>query len=133
LPYSPEECGCDKTKDINVSSAGFSELQAGVKNLGDCVDKFNSIAVTDYSNTLTELSSLTDSLKTAADDPAIFEVKAKEAKPRLDSLIERTKSYDETGKTFLKQFEKCPESVTTGMDVLKSALTVTVDSITTKY
>ena len=60
-------------------------------------------------------------------------VKAKETKPRLDSLIERTKSYDEAGKTFLKQFEKCPESVTTGMEVLKSALTVTVDSITTKY
>ena len=60
-------------------------------------------------------------------------MKAKEAKPKLDSLIERTKSYEEAGKTFMKQFEKCPESVTTGMDVLKSALTVTVDSITTKY
>ncbi len=41
----------------------------------------------------------------------MFEVKAKEAKPKLDLLIERTKSYDKAGKTFLKQFEKCPESV----------------------
>ena len=65
LPYSPEECGCEKTKSISVSSAGFSELQAGIKNLGDCVEKFNSIAVTDYSNTLTELSALSDSLRTS--------------------------------------------------------------------
>ena len=134
LPYSPEECGCGKTKSISVSSAGFATLQAGVKNIGDCVEKFNSIAVTDYSNTLKELEALTGTLKVAAGgDATIFKVKAKEAKPQLDSLIERTKSYDEAGKTFLQQFEKCPESVSAGMDVLKSALTVTVDSITTKY
>lgn len=134
LPYSPEECGCDKTKEISVSSADFSTLQAGIKNIGDCVEKFNSTAVPDYANTLKELSALTDTLKVAADgDPEIFRVRSTEAKPQLDSLIERTKSYEEAGKTFLKEFEKCPESVTTGMDVLKSAVTVTVDSVTTKY
>jgi hypothetical protein len=134
LPYSPEECDCEESKSIGLSSAGFSALQAGIKNLGDCVEKFNSISVTDYSSTLKELAALADTLKAAADeDPAIFGVKAKEAKPQLDSLIERTKSYDEAGKTFLKQFEKCPESVSAGMDVLKSAMTVTVDSIKTKY
>jgi hypothetical protein len=134
LPYSPEECGCEESKSISLSSAGFSALQAGIKNLGDCVEKFNSIAVTDYTSTLKELSALADTLKSAADGgPAIFGVKAKETKPQLDSLIERTKSYDEAGKTFLKQFEKCPESVSAGMDVLKSAMTVTVDSLKTKY
>ncbi len=134
LPYSPDDCGCGKTKSISISSAGISALQAGLKNIGDCVEKFNSISVTDYSNTLKELSALADTLKTAADkDPAIFGMKAKEAKPKLDSLIERTKSYREAGQTFLKQFEKCPESVSAGMDVLKSAMTVTVDSIKTKY
>ncbi len=60
LPYSPEECGCDKTKAISISSADFSTLQAGIKNIGDCVEKFNSIAVTDYSSTLTELSALSE-------------------------------------------------------------------------
>ncbi|MFZ2285376.1 MAG: hypothetical protein WAV93_00145 [Bacteroidales bacterium] len=134
LPFSPEECGCDKSKSISVSSAGFSTLMAGVKNIGDCVEKFNSISVTDYSNALSELSALTDTLKSATDgNPSLFQVKAKEAKPKLDLLIERTKSYDKAGKTFMKEFEKCPESVMTGMDVLKSTLTVTVDSITTKY
>ena len=134
LPYSPEECGCDKTKAIGVTSEGFSMLQAGVKNIGDCVESFNKTSVNDYANTLRELSSLADSLKVAADgDPEIFRVKAIKAKPRLDSLINQTQSYDEAGKIFLKEFEKCPESVTTGMDVLKSAITVTVDSITTKY
>jgi outer membrane biosynthesis protein TonB len=134
LPYSPEECGCDKTKSISVNSADFSTLQSGIKNIGDCVENFNKTSVNDYAKTLSELSGLTDSLKVAADgDPEIFRVKATKAKPQLDSLIKQTKSYDEAGKTFLKQFEKCPESVTTGMEVLKSALTVTVDSVTTKY
>ena len=134
LPYSPEECGCEESKSISISSAGISALQAGIKNIGDCVEKFNSISVTDYTNALNELSALTDTLKSAADeDPAIFGVKAKEAKPKLDSLIERTKSYGEAGQTFLKQFEKCPESVSAVMDVLKSAMTVTIDSIKTKY
>ncbi len=134
LPYSPDECGCGKTKDISVSSEGFSTLQAGVRNIGDCVENFNKTSVNVYANTLRELSALTDSLKVATDgDPEIFRAKSTKAKPRLDSLVEKIKSYDEAGKTFLKQFEKCPESVTTGMEVLKSALTVTVDSITTKY
>lgn len=134
LPFSPEECGCDKSKSISINSAGFSTLMTGVKNIGDCVEKFNSTSVTDYLHALHELSAVTDTLKTAVNEnPAIFQMKAKEAKPKLDSLIERTRSYDAAGRTFMKQFEKCPESVTTGMEVLKSALTVTVDSITTKY
>jgi hypothetical protein len=134
LPYSPEECGCEESKSISLSSAGFSALGAGIENLSDCVEKFNSIAVTDFVSALKALSALTDTLKTAADgDPAIFGVKAREAKPKLDSLMERAKSYDEAGKTFLQQFDKCPESVSAGMDVLKSALTVTVDSIKTNY
>jgi len=134
LPYSPEECGCEESKSISLSSAGFSALNAGLKNLGDCVQKFNSISVADYSNTLKELSALADTLKTAADgDPAIFGVKAEKAKPQLDSLVTRVRSYETAGQTFLKQFDKCPESVSAGMDVLKSAMTVTVDSITTKY
>jgi hypothetical protein len=134
LPYSPEECGCEETKSIGVSSADFSTLQAGIKNIGDCVEEFSSVTLTDYLNTLNELAAVTDTLTEAVNkDPALFEVKAKEAKPKIDELIERTKSYDSAGKEFLKEFEKCPESVSTGMDVLKSAVTVTVDSIKTKY
>lgn len=134
LPYSPEDCGCDKAKEITINSTGISAIQAGVKNLGDCVEEFNSTAVPDFTETLRELSALTDALMVAAEgDPELFRMKARDAKPKLDSLIERTKSYDTAGKTFMKQFEKCPESVTTGMEVFKSALTVTIDSITTKY
>lgn len=134
LPYSPGECGCDKTQDITPDIEGISALQAGIKNIGDCVEKFNSIAVNDYSIALTELSALTDTIQAAAaEDPATFQRRVTEVKPQLDSLIERTKDYDKAGKDFMKQFEKCPESVTTGMEVLKSALTVTVDSVKTKY
>ncbi len=134
LPYSPEECGCGKTKDINLSTAGFSELQTGVKNLGDCVERFNKTSVADYTNALTEFSELTKSLQDAASSKSdLFLKQATEAKPKLDSLIRRINAYDEAGKAFLGEFEKCPDSVKAGMDVFESALTVTVDSIKTKY
>jgi uncharacterized protein Yka (UPF0111/DUF47 family) len=134
LPYSPDECGCNSSKGITVSSEGFAAIGTGMKNLGDCVDKFNTVSLADYQQALQEMSELSDSLSVAANSgPSVFLVKAKEAKPQLDSLIKRTKSYDEAGNTFLKEVEKCPDSVSAGMDVLKSALTVTVDSITTKY
>lgn len=133
LPYSPEECGCEESKSISLGSAGFSTLQAGIKNLSDCVERY-SVSVNDYSKALVEISAVRDTLNAAlADNPATFRMKATEAKPRLDSLLERTKAYGEAGQIFLKQFEKCPESVKSGMDVLESALTVTIDSVKTKY
>jgi hypothetical protein len=134
LPYQPSDCGCRKQKGIGANSAGIATLGTGIKNLGDCVDRFTKTSVADYSDALTELSELTKSLQTGAGDkPDMFLKQAKEAKPQLDSLILRVRAYDEAGKTFLSEFEKCPESVSAGMDVLKSALTVTVDSISTKY
>lgn len=134
LPYSPEECGCGKTREISLSTAGFSALQNGVKNLGECVERFNKTSVADYTNALTEFSELTKSLQDGASGmPDLFLKQATEAKPKIDSLIRRINAYDEAGKAFLGEFEKCPESVKSGMDVLKSALTVTIDSITTKY
>jgi len=60
-------------------------------------------------------------------------VKAKGSKPRLDKLVLRVKSYDKTGSEFLKTMEKCPESVTTGMEIFQSVEKITVDSIKTKY
>jgi outer membrane biosynthesis protein TonB len=134
LPYSPSECGCNSSKGLTVSPEGFAAIGTGMKNLGDCVDKFNTVTLADYQQALQKMSEMSDSLTVAANSgPAEFMVKAKEAKPQLDALIKRTKSYDEAGRTFLKQVEKCPDSVSAGMDVLKSATTVTVDSITTKY
>lgn len=135
LPYmSADECGCNNSKEIGLSQEGFSALQAGIRNLGECVNNFSEGPLNDYVKTLGEWQSVTDSLTNFIKlGTAGLEVAAKETIPHIESLLQRTQSFDEAGKTFLKQFEKCPESVTTGMDVLKSALTVTVDSITTKY
>jgi hypothetical protein len=60
-------------------------------------------------------------------------VKAKESKPRLDAIVNRVKSYDEAGNVFLKKMEKCPESVTTGMEIFQSVEKITVDSVKTNY
>lgn len=134
LPYEPGDCGCDKQKTVGIAASDISTLDTGIKNLSNCVDRFTKTSVADYSDALTELSELTKSIGAGAGDkPELFLKQAKEAKPQLDSLILRVRAYDEAGKAFLGEFEKCPESVKSGMDVLKSAMTVTIDSITTKY
>ncbi len=134
LPYQPSDCGCRKQKSIGITANDVEKIETGTKNLGDCVDRFTKTAVADYSDALTQMSELTKSLQSGAKDkPELFLKQAKDAKPQLDSLILRVREYDEAGKTFLSEFEKCPESVKAGMDVLQSALTVTIDSIKTKY
>jgi hypothetical protein len=51
----------------------------------------------------------------------------------MESLLQQTQSFDKAGQEFIKDFEKCPASSSSWMDLLKSAVTVTVDSIKTKY
>jgi hypothetical protein len=134
LPFEQNDCGCSNSKDLTVTSTDFSTLGAGIKNLGDCSKNFTSISVSDYKDALTELSELTGSLSTILQtDAAAFLFKAKESKPQIDALVNRVKTYDEAGKAFLDKMEKCPESVSTGMDVLKSVEQITVDSIKTNY
>ncbi len=134
LPYQPSDCGCRKQKAIGYTANEIAKIESGTKNLGDCVDRFTKTSLSDYSDALTELSELTKSLQAGAGEkPEVFLKQAKEAKPQLDSLILRVREYDEAGKTFLGEFEKCPESMKSVMDVLETALTVTVDSIKTKY
>jgi len=134
LPYQPSDCGCRKQKSIGITANDIAKIETGTKNLGDCADRFTKTSVTDYSDALSQMSELTKSLQSGASDkPDLYLKRAKEAKPQLDSLILRIKAYDEAGKTFLNEFEKCPESLKAGMDVLESALTVTIDSIKTKY
>jgi len=134
LPYEPSDCGCGQSKDLTIKSADFSKLGIGMKNLGDCVEKFRSTTLTDYQLSLQEISELTDSLSTTLkSDAAEFLVKAKASKPRLDELVSRVRSYDKAGNEFLKKMDKCPDSVTTGMEIFKSVETITVDSIKTNY
>ena len=134
LPFEPTDCGCGKSKDLTINSADFSIMGAGMKNLGGCVEDFRTTSLTDYQNALQELSSLTDSLSTTLkSDATAFLVKAKESKPRLDEIVTRVKSYDKAGAEFVKTMGKCPESVTTGMEIFQSVEKITVESIKTDY
>lgn len=134
LPYEPADCGCGKTKDLTIKSADFAALGVGIKNLGECVEDFKTTSLNDYQLALQEMSALTDSLSTSLKTNAeAFLVKAKASKPRLDELITRVKSYDKAGTEFLNKMEKCPESVTTGMEIFQSVEKITIDSIKTKY
>lgn len=134
LPYEPEDCGCGKTKDLTVKSADFSALSVGMKKLGECVEDFKTTSLADYQLALQEMSALTDTLSTALKtNTEAFLVKAKASKPRLDELVSHVKSYDKAGTEFLNKMEKCPESVTTGMEIFQSVEKITVGSIKTNY
>jgi hypothetical protein len=134
LPYEASDCGCGKSKELTAKSADFSSLGVGMKNLGNCVENFRSTSLTDYQLSLQEISALTDSLSTTLKSNAgSFLVKAKASKPRLDELVSRVKTYDKAGTEFLKKMDKCPDSVTTGMEILQSAEKITIDSIKTHY
>jgi hypothetical protein len=134
LPYEPESCGCSSGSKVTNNSKGFAEIGKGVKNLGNCVDKFQNTSLTDYQNALQEMTQLTDSLTSElASDTAGFAVKAKESQSRFGSLVSRVKSYDKAGNEFLKTMDKCPQSVTSGMEIFKSVETITIDSIKTHY
>jgi hypothetical protein len=134
LPYMPAECGCNSSKSIGLSQEGFSDLQAGMKNLGECVDNFSEGPLTDYVKTLEEWQSVADLLATSVKSGAAgLQVAAKETIPHIESLLQRTQSFDEAGKAFVGEFNKCSESMNTITEVLRTAETVTIDSIKTKY
>lgn len=41
--------------------------------------------------------------------------------PDIESLLTRTKSFDEAGRAFYEGFKTCPKSMEAGMAVLKSS------------
>lgn len=134
LPYEPDDCGCDSTKNITATAKDFSILGAGMKNLGECVENFKSISLTDYQGALQELSTLTGSMSNLLKtDASAFLIKAKESKPQLDALVKRVKTYDEAGNAFLNKMERCPESLNIGMEIIQSVEKITVESIKLKY
>jgi hypothetical protein len=105
-----------------------------MKNLGKCVENFSEGPLTDYVKTIEEWKSVTDSLTTFVKSGAAgLQVAAKETTPHIESLLQRTQSFDEAGKAFVGEFNKCSESMNSIMEVLRTAETVTIDSVTTKY
>jgi hypothetical protein len=83
---------------------------------------------------LSDWQNMIDSVEIAVKaGPAEFKKKAGETATRIDSLIGRTNSYDKAGKSFIGEFEKCPDSVSSGLELLKSAVNVTVNDVKTKY
>ena len=79
-----DECGCNTPKGIDLSHEGFSALQAGMENLGNCVDNFSKGPLSDYIKTLDEWKFVTDSLATAVSSgPSELQAAAKEAIPRI--------------------------------------------------
>lgn len=135
LPFMPsDECGCKNPKEIGLSQEGFLSLKAGMTNLGTCVDNFTKGPLTDYLKTLEEWKSVTDSLAiSVSSGPSGFQTAAKETIPRIESLLQRTQSFDTAGQAFIGEFNSCSGSMNSVMEVLRNAETVTIDSIKTNY
>ncbi|MBN2486871.1 MAG: hypothetical protein JXB34_12925 [Bacteroidales bacterium] len=134
LPYEPADCGCNTTKNLSVKSSDFSMMGAGLHNLNECVKNFSNNVLPDYQLALKELSELTETLSaTLKTDADAFLVQAKESQPQLDAIVARIKAYDNAEQVFLNQMEKCPESITSGMDILQSVEKITIESIKTNY
>ncbi len=135
LPFAPsEDCGCNSSKDLTGTATGLSALESGLTNLGKCVEDFSKGPLTDYVTTLKgwkEVSSALDNAIKAG--PEELKKVAGEAAPRIELLLGDTKSFDEAGRVFYENFKSCPESTSSGVGLMKSAMTVTVDSIKTKY
>lgn len=134
LPFQSGECGCNNTRTVTAGEDAFVVLLPGVKNLGECTGKFAQGPLADYTKALEEWKVVTEKLD------SVLKAGAEEAQksagtviPLLESLLGRTKSFDEAGQSFLGEFEKCPESLKAGIGEIQSAINVTLDMIKTKY
>ncbi len=123
LPYEPESsCGCNSSQKIGVTQQSFLTLQAGMKNLSECVNSFSSGALKSYGNTLESWKSVCDAIDSSVKaGPASFKKVSSEALPQIDSIITGAKSYDKAGKDFMGAFQDCPQSMETGIDLIRSA------------
>ena len=125
LPLSPAECGCNHANSLDANQKGFSVLQTGMENLGKCVDTFSKGPLTNYIQTLqdwqTVLNSLLDATKAK---PAEFQQVSEKSIPKMESLLEQTKTFDTTGKTFINEFGTCPKSMESGVGLMQSAKNV---------
>lgn len=135
LPYTGgDNCGCTGNKNLKADAEGFSSLQAGMQNLQQCVDSFTKGPLAEYSLVLGEWQGVLSTLEGAVNaGPEEFKKSAGNTAAKIDSLIVRTKTYDTAGNSFLKEFNKCPGSVNSVTDILKSAYTVTVNDLKTNY
>ena len=134
LPYAPGDCGCNSTKTMKPGPEVFAILQADMQNLNNCVADFQNGPLTSYVKTLEEWKTLTGELTSAlGEDQKSIETSLHDVIPLMESLLQQTQSFDKAGQEFIKDFEKCPASSSSWMDLLKTAVTVTVDSIKTKY
>lgn len=134
LPFSPGECGCNQTDSLNVSQKGFSTLQTGMENLGECVESFSKGPLTNYIQTLQNWQTVLDTLQEATKaKPAEFKLVSARSLPQLEKIQQQIKSFDTEGKKFVEAFSICPKSMEAGVGLMQSAEIITVDSVKTNY
>jgi hypothetical protein len=133
LPYSPGECGCNQNDSLNVSRKGFSTLQTGMENLGECVETFSKGPLTNYIQTLQDWQTVLNTLQEATNaKPAEFKLVSEQSIPKMESLLKQTKDFDNEGKKFVDAFSNCTKSMEAGVGLMQSAEQITIDSIKTR-
>lgn len=134
LPYSPAECGCSQAQNLEANEAGFTSLQTGMENLGDCVETFSKGPLISYIQTLQDWQTVLNTLQEATKaKPEEFTEVSGQSIPKMEELMKQTKTFDTVGKSFINGFNKCPDSMKSGFGLMQSAVEITVDSIKTDY
>ena len=134
LPYDSGDCGCENTHSISTIKEGLTSMQNGMERLNECVDNFSKGPLTEYLTTLNDWTTLAEKLeKVVSLGTTGIESATKESVPVIESLLVRTKSFDNAGKSFLEEFKACPGSMKSGVEVLNSVNIITVDSLKVKY
>jgi hypothetical protein len=123
LPQGGQGCGCAPSgtgPTIRGDAAGLEQVAAGFQNLQFCIQQFSAGPLTQYQATLEEWDTVLAGLggtgaqvATGAADGDIIAI--------LDSLLARTKDFDEQGGMFHAGFQSCPAAVDAGMMVVRSS------------
>ena len=122
LPYDMGDCGCGKTLGLSQNHDGLASLAAGMSNLLDCVKKFSDTDLPAYAKALEEMPAVFGKLTAAAKAGAAeWSPAFKAALPVIESLKQRIKAFDESGRAFTEGFQSCPDSMKAGVEFIKSS------------
>jgi hypothetical protein len=121
LPYGEQDCGCTPGgQALGVRAEGLEQIGKGLATLQKCVEQFSGGPLTQYQAALGEWKLVLGEVEAAGANQAVQSSATDALISRLDSLLARTKEFDEKGSLFHAGFESCPAALDSAVTVLKT-------------
>jgi hypothetical protein len=121
LPYDEQDCGCAPGgQALGVRAEGLEQIGKGLATLQKCVEQFSGGPLTQYQAALGEWKLVLGEVEAAGANQAVQSSATDALISRLDSLLARTKEFDEKGSLFHAGFESCPAALDSAVTVLKT-------------